>query len=85
MKCNNSFFVAGTNGGRMTCGSTLTDLTGHKEVRLCPHCEIIQDMLIALQDMVDMFERHIHSEEGPDNAAARWDNARAAIRKATGT
>ena len=41
-------------------------------------------MLAALRGMVDMFERHIESREGPDDAALRWDAARAAIALATG-
>ena len=40
------------------------------------------DLLNALVDMVDMFERHIDGRTGPDDAAARWDNARAAIANA---
>ena len=38
LACRNSFFVEGTNGGRMTCGAPLTDLVGHTEIRLCPQC-----------------------------------------------
>jgi len=33
--------------------------------------------------MVDMFERHIEGRPGPDDAADRWDCARAAIEKAS--
>ena len=40
------------------------------------------ELLDALQRMVDMFERHIDGRPGPDDAAARWDCARAAIEKA---
>lgn len=40
------------------------------------------DLLEAIRSMVDMFERHIDGREGPDDAAARWDKARAAIAKA---
>jgi len=36
-------------------------------------------LLDALRDMVDMFERHIDSREGPDNAAERYDTARAVL------
>jgi hypothetical protein len=43
------------------------------------------DLLSALRDMTDMFEHHINGLLGPDDAAARWDNARAAVAKATGT
>lgn len=42
------------------------------------------DLLAALRDMVDMFERHIDGRPGPDDAAMRWDAARDAIAKATG-
>jgi hypothetical protein len=42
------------------------------------------DMLGALVEMVDMFERHLDGRTGPDDAAQRWDNARAAIAKAKG-
>jgi hypothetical protein len=33
----------------------------------------------ALRGMVDMFERHIDGRPGPDDAAVRWDAARAAL------
>lgn len=42
------------------------------------------DLLSALKDMVEMFEAHINGEEGPDDAASRWDKARMAIAKAEG-
>jgi len=42
------------------------------------------ELLEMLKLMVDMFERHIEGREGPDDAAIRWDMARAAIAKATG-
>lgn len=42
------------------------------------------ELLAALESMVDMFERHIDGRPGPDDAAARWDDARAAIAKARG-
>lgn len=41
-------------------------------------------LLSELEAMVDMFERHIDGREGPDDAAARWDSARAAISSARG-
>lgn len=41
-------------------------------------------LVSALKDMVEMFEAHINGEEGPDDAAARWDKARMAIAKAEG-
>jgi hypothetical protein len=41
-----------------------------------------EDLLESLKQMVDMFERHIDGREGPDDAAERWDNARAAISNA---
>jgi len=41
------------------------------------------ELLDALRRMVDMFERHIDARPGPDDAADRWDCARAAIEKAT--
>jgi len=42
------------------------------------------ELLAALAGMVDMFERHVSGRSGPDDAAARWDAARAAIAKAKG-
>jgi hypothetical protein len=42
------------------------------------------EMLEALEGMTDMFERHIENRPGPNDAAARWDKARAAIAKARG-
>lgn len=43
------------------------------------------ELLASLELMVDMFERHIEGRPGPDDAANRWDLARAAIAKARGT
>lgn len=43
-----------------------------------------QDLVDALRDMTDMFERHLEGDEGPSDAADRWDRARAALAKATG-
>lgn len=37
------------------------------------------ELLAALKQMVEMFEAHVEGRVGPDDAAARWDNARAAI------
>ena len=42
------------------------------------------ELLESLRLMVDMFERHIDGRPGPDDAATRWDSARAAIAKAEG-
>ena len=42
------------------------------------------ELLSALRDMGDMFCRHIEGRPGPDDAAQRWDAARAAIAKAEG-
>lgn len=42
------------------------------------------ELLEALASMVEMFERHMDGRPGPDDAAQRWDAARAAISKAEG-
>ncbi len=42
------------------------------------------DLLDALAGMMDMFERHLNGLAGPDDAAARYDRARAALAKAVG-
>ena len=44
-----------------------------------------REILTTLRDMVDMFERHIDGRPGPDDAAQRWDAARAAIEKEYGS
>jgi hypothetical protein len=36
----------------------------------------------SLAEMVDIFERHIYNQTGPDDAAARWDRARDILAKA---
>jgi hypothetical protein len=55
------------------------DLPCHRLIAASP------DLLESLCEMVDMFERHINGQPGPDDAAARYDRARAAIAKATDT
>lgn len=42
------------------------------------------DLLASLREMVDIFERRVNDEPGPDDAAERWDRARDAIKKAIG-
>lgn len=42
------------------------------------------ELLEALRLMLSMFEKHICGLPGPDDAADRWDKARAAIDKAMG-
>lgn len=41
------------------------------------------DLLEALIEMEEMFAAKINGSIGPDDAAERWDRARAAIAKAT--
>ena len=43
------------------------------------------DLLEALIEMTDMFTSSMTNEPGPDDAAARWDNARDIITKTTQT
>lgn len=52
--------------------------------RLLERSVVCNELLEACKDMVDMFERHLNGETGPDDAADRWDKARAAIAKAEG-
>lgn len=42
------------------------------------------DLYAALASMEEMFARKINGEIGPNDAAQRWDNARAALAKARG-
>jgi len=37
------------------------------------------ELVHSLRDMVDMFERHIKGQPGPDDAAQRWDRARSIL------
>ena len=46
--------------------------------------KLLMEMLDALRDMTDMFTRRIYDRDGPDDTAARWDNARDVIAKAEG-
>lgn len=46
--------------------------------------DVVNALIAALADMVDMWERHIDGRPGPDDAAARWDQARQALAEATG-
>ncbi len=41
-------------------------------------------LLSALESMVEMFERNLIGQSGPDDAAERWDQARAVIAQARG-
>lgn len=41
-------------------------------------------LLESLEEMEDMFARRMNDEPGPDDAAQRWDRARAAIAQAKG-
>jgi len=59
------------------------DMPGTVEVANARLIAAAPELLAALELMVDMFERHINGQEGPDDAADRWDAARAAIDKAT--
>jgi hypothetical protein len=36
--CGKKMYVAGTNGGQMRCGTTLTDLAGKTEYQYCTAC-----------------------------------------------
>lgn len=42
----------------------------------------VPDLIVSLRDMTDMFERHINGQEGPDDAAQRYDAAREALKNA---
>ena len=75
--------VLGPNGEKVVEGTCYSDLSIPNEydailIAAAP------ELLEALADMVDMFERHIDGRPGPDDAGQRWDAARAAIAKATG-
>jgi hypothetical protein len=86
MTANNHWYVASTGNHQ---GLVIEETTGANiavtyDKENAPLVAAAPRLLNALERMLDMFERHIAGEPGPDDAAQRWDEARDAIDEANG-
>ncbi len=52
--CGKQMYVAGTNGGRMACGSTLKHLDGRVTVETCEDCKRTEHETVSVT--VNLFE-----------------------------
>ena len=73
-----------TGGECLWCGESSRCTCSHGNRYSAALLRHAPDLISSLIDMIDMFNRHISGQPGPDNAADRWDHARAALQAAVG-